>query len=222
MQKPVIGFSCGDLNGIGTEIIIKTLADARILDMCIPVVFASNKSINFNRKTLPDYNLVFASIKEVARLNPKQVNVFNCWEEEVAITPGQLNNAVGDYAYKSLQAAVEALKNGQIDGLVTAPIHKKSIQSAEFNFTGHTPYLKEAFGADDVVMFLVSSNLRVGLLTEHVPVAEVAQHITKEAILSKLKIMNKSLLTDFAIVKPRIAVLGLNPHAGDEGLIGSE
>ncbi|MBA2762348.1 MAG: 4-hydroxythreonine-4-phosphate dehydrogenase PdxA [Segetibacter sp.] len=220
--KPVIGFSCGDINGIGTELIIKTLSDNRILDFCTPVVFASNKSINFYRKALPDVNFTYAAIKDNTKPNIKQVNVFNCWDEEVAITPGQLNEIGGSYAWKSLKAAVEALKNNSIHGLVTAPIHKKNIQSAEFNFSGHTPYLKHAFGVNDVVMLMVASNIRVGLLSEHVPVTELANHISAEAILSKLRIMNDSLAKDFGIDKPKIAVLGLNPHAGDEGLIGKE
>ncbi len=220
--KPVIGFSCGDINGIGTELIIKTLSDNRILDFCTPVVFASNKSINFYRKALPDINFTYAAIKDNTKPNIKQVNVFNCWDEEVAITPGQLNELGGSYAWKSLKAAVEALKNNSIHGLVTAPIHKKNIQSAEFNFSGHTPYLKHAFGVNDVVMLMVASNIRVGLLSEHVPVTELANHISAEAILSKLRIMNDSLAKDFGIDKPKIAVLGLNPHAGDEGLIGKE
>ncbi|HEX8677717.1 MAG TPA: 4-hydroxythreonine-4-phosphate dehydrogenase PdxA [Segetibacter sp.] len=222
LQKPVIGFSCGDMNGIGPELIIKTLEDNRILDFCTPVVFQSNKSINFYRKFLPDVNFPFTIIKDLARPNLKQVNVYNCWEEEVAITPGQLNETGGKYAFKSLKAAVEALQNNQIQGLVTAPIHKKNIQSAEFNYSGHTPYLKAAFGADDVVMLLVASNMRVGLVTEHVPVTEIGSHITFDTILRKLQIMNNSLIKDFGIDKPKIAVLGLNPHAGDEGLIGKE
>lgn len=221
-QKPVIGFSCGDMNGIGPELIIKTLEDNRILDFCTPVVFQSNKSINFYRKFLPEVNFPFTIIKDLARPNLKQVNVYNCWEEEVAITPGQLNETGGKYAFKSLKAAVEALQNNQIQGLVTAPIHKKNIQSAEFNYSGHTPYLKAAFGADDVVMLLVASNMRVGLVTEHVPVTEIGSHITFDTILRKLQIMNNSLIKDFGIDKPKIAVLGLNPHAGDEGLIGKE
>ncbi|MDB5247459.1 MAG: 4-hydroxythreonine-4-phosphate dehydrogenase [Segetibacter sp.] len=222
LQKPIIGFSCGDLNGIGTEIILKTLNDNRILDFCIPVIFASNKSINFYRKLLTDINFAFTVGKDVSKLNFKQVNVINCWEEEVSILPGQLNDTGGKYAFYSLKASVEALQNNHIHGLVTAPIHKKNIQSEEFNYSGHTPYLKSAFGVDDVVMLLVASNMRVGLLTEHVPVTELAGHITKEAILSKLKIMTSSLVKDFGIDKPKIAVLGLNPHAGDEGLIGRE
>jgi 4-hydroxythreonine-4-phosphate dehydrogenase len=221
--KPVIGISCGDLNGIGTELIIKTFSDSRILDHCTPVIFASNKLINFYRKSIPDVtSFNYQSTREFNRLNHKQVNLFSCWEEEIAINPGLLNEIGGKYAVLSLQTAVGALKQKQIDGLVTAPIHKKNIQSADFNFTGHTPYLKEMFGVHDVLMMLCAGNFRVGLVTEHVPVSEIAKHITKESILSKLQIMHASLQKDFGIDKPRIAVLGLNPHAGDEGLIGNE
>jgi 4-hydroxythreonine-4-phosphate dehydrogenase len=222
MHKPVIGFSCGDLNGIGIELIIKSLGDSRMLDFCTPVIFANNKAINFYRKTTPEVNLPFTVVKELTRLNPKQISVVNCWEEEVAIAPGQLNDVGGTYAFKSLKAAVEALQNNQIQGLVTAPIHKKNIQSSEFNYTGHTPYFKDAFKVEDVVMFLVASNIRVGLLTEHVAVTELAGHITTAAIVSKVRIMNNSLIKDFGIDRPKIAVLALNPHAGDEGLIGKE
>ncbi len=222
MNKPVIGITCGDLNGIGTEIIIKTFADHRVLELCTPVIFASNKLINFYRKSLPEANLVYQSIKDFSRLNPKQVNVFNCWEDEVAITPGQLTETGGRYAVKSLQAAIQAIKEGHVHGLVTAPIHKNNVQSAEFNFSGHTPYLKSVAEVPDVLMLLYTANLRVGLVTEHLPINQVAQHITKEAILSKLHLLNKSLKKDFGIDKPKIAVLGLNPHAGDEGLIGTE
>jgi 4-hydroxythreonine-4-phosphate dehydrogenase len=220
--KPVIGISCGDLNGIGLELIIKAFSDNRLLDLCTPVIFASNKVVNFYRKSISEINFNYQSTKEYNRLNNKQVNVFNCWEEEVAINPGQLEDAAGKYAVLSLQTAVAALKQQQIDGLVTAPIHKKNIQSADFNYTGHTPYLKEAFGVNDVVMMLCAGNFRVALVTEHVPVKDIAQYITKENILSKLTIIHKSLQRDFGIDRPRIAVLGLNPHAGDEGLVGKE
>ena len=222
LQKPAIGFTSGDLNGIGLELIIKTLSDHRILEICTPVVFASNKCINFYRKTLPESNFNFSSVKELNRLNPKQVNIFNCWEEEVAITPGQLNEIGGKYALESLKQATQALKDGHIQGLVTAPIHKKNIQSDSFQYTGHTPYFKAFFGVQDVVMFMVAENLRVGLVTEHVTIADVAKNITRENILLKLKIMHNSLQKDFGVDKPKIAVLGLNPHAGDEGLIGNE
>lgn len=221
-QKPVIGFSCGDLNGIGLELIIKSLSDSRILEFCTPVIFANNKSINFYRKTLGDINFSTTIVKDLQRLNPKQPNVYNCWEEDVNITPGMLNETGGQYAFLSLKTAAEALRAELIDGLVTAPIHKKNIQSEEFNFTGHTPFLKDFFKANDVVMLLTASNLRVGLLTEHVPVTELGSHIQKAAILSKLRIMKDSLIKDFGIDRPKIAVLGLNPHAGDEGLIGKE
>jgi len=221
-SKLLIGFTCGDLNGIGIELIIKTLSDSRILDVCTPVIFASNKSINFYRKSLPDINFAYQSIKDFTRVNYKQLNLLNCWEEEVAINAGQLNETGGRYARISLEQGVHALKEGQIQGLVTAPLHKKNIQSPEFNFTGHTPYLQHAFGLNDVLMLLVAENLRVALVTEHVPVKDIAAHISKEGIVNKLRILNESLRRDFGVDKPKIAVLGLNPHAGDEGLVGNE
>jgi 4-hydroxythreonine-4-phosphate dehydrogenase len=221
-QRPVIGISVGDLNGIGTELIIKTFSDPRILELCTPLIFASPKLINFYRKSIPEISFNYQNSKDFSRIAQKQVNVYNCWEEEIAIVPGQLTDIGGSYAVKSLVAAAEALKDKKIQGLVTAPIHKKNTQSAAFNFTGHTPYLKYLFGANDVLMLMVSDNFRVGLVTEHVPLRDVAQYITREAILSKLTILKESLIRDFGIDKPKIAVLGLNPHAGDEGLIGKE
>jgi 4-hydroxythreonine-4-phosphate dehydrogenase len=221
-QRPVIGISIGDLNGIGTELAIKTFSDNRLLEICTPILFASNKLINFYRKSIPDSTFNYQHIKDLSRPFHKQVNLFNCWEEEVAINPGQLTDTGGTYAVKSLIAASEALKDKKIDGLVTAPIHKKNIQSDGFSFTGHTPYLRQFFGLKDVLMLMSSDNFRVGLVTEHVPVSEIVKFITREAILSKLNILKDSLVRDFGIDKPRIAVLGLNPHAGDEGLIGRE
>lgn len=221
-RKPVIGISCGDVNGIGIELIIKTFSDSRILDLCTPVIFASNKVINFYRKSVEESNFSFYHTRDFEKINPKQVNILNCWDEEVTITPGTLNETGGRYAVQSLVAAVDAFKQGKIDALVTAPFHKSNVQSNNFSFTGHTPYLKNVFDAKDVVMMMCASNMRVALVTEHVPISEVAQHITQEAILSKLTIINASLQKDFGINKPRIAVLGLNPHAGDEGLVGNE
>ncbi|RYY46095.1 MAG: 4-hydroxythreonine-4-phosphate dehydrogenase PdxA [Chitinophagaceae bacterium] len=221
-NKPVIGVSCGDLNGVGPEIIIKTFSDARLLEFCTPVIFANNKLINFYRKSLADINFSFSSIKDSTRINPKQVNVYNCWEEDVNITPGQLTDEAGKFAIMSLEIAAGALKAGKLDGLITAPIHKKNIQSETFNYPGHTPFLKQLFEVKEVAMFMVAENMKVALLTEHVPLKDVAQYITKEAIISKLRLMNDSLKKDFAINKPKIAVLGLNPHAGDEGLLGKE
>lgn len=222
LQRPVIGISIGDLNGIGAELIIKTFSDHRLLELCTPLIFASNKLINFYRKSTPEINFNYQSTKDYSRIAPKQINIYNCWEEEIAVEPGKLTDIAGSYAVKSLVAAAEALRDRKIHGLVTAPIHKKNTQSANFNFTGHTPYLKHIFNANDVLMLMVSDTLRVGLVTEHVPVKDIAKAITREAIQSKLRILNESLQRDFGIDKPKIAVLGLNPHAGDDGLIGKE
>lgn len=221
-QKPVIGISIGDVNGIGPEVIVKTFSDPRLLDLCTPVIFASARLINFYKKAAGENPFNFQIIKDTTRIMPRQINVVNCWEEEIDIAPGQITETGGKYAIKSLTMAVEALKENRIDGLVTAPIHKNNTQSAEFAFTGHTPYLKHSFGVNDVVMLMVAGDFRVGLVTEHLPVKEVAAQITREGILSKLAIINNSLIKDFGIDKPRIAVLGLNPHSGDEGLIGKE
>jgi 4-hydroxythreonine-4-phosphate dehydrogenase len=221
-SKPIIGFTCGDLNGIGIELLIKTLGDNRLLEIFTPVIFANNKVINFYRKTLPDINFNYMSIKDNSRVNHKQINIYNCWEEEVAVTPGTLNDTGGKYAVLSLTSAAQALKEGKIAALVTAPIHKKNTQLTDFNFTGHTPYLKSLFGVNDVLMLMCALNMRVGLVTEHIPVNEIATHITKEKIINKLILLNQSLKKDFGINKPKIAVLGLNPHAGDEGLVGKE
>lgn len=220
--KPIIGITCGDINGIGTEVIIKTFADNRILEHCTPIIFASGKLVNFYRKTVPDVHFNYQIIKDFSRIHHKQINVYHCWEEEVSINPGQLNDAGGKYALISLHAAAHALKEGHIQGLVTAPIHKKNVQSTSFNYTGHTPFLKEMTGVKDVLMILYTQQLKVALVTEHVPVNEITQYITRDNLLSKLNLLHHSLRKDFGIDKPRIAVLGLNPHAGDDGLIGRE
>ncbi|MEO5501838.1 MAG: 4-hydroxythreonine-4-phosphate dehydrogenase PdxA [Ginsengibacter sp.] len=221
-KKPVIGVTCGDLNGIGPELIIKTFSDARLLEFCTPVIFANNKVINFYKKGIEGANITFTIIKDFSRINHKQVNLLNVWEEEVPIVAGELNEQGGSYAVKSLLAASEAARNGDIQMIVTAPIHKKNVYSEGFPFTGHTPYLKHFFGAKDVVMLMVAGGFRVGLVTEHVPVKEISQNITRELILSKLLILHAALKKDFNIIKPKIAVLALNPHAGDDGLIGDE
>lgn len=221
-KKPVIGISVGDLNGIGIELIIKTFSDTRIMDFCTPIVFGSNKVINFYRKLSLDFSINYTSIKEISRALPKQLNIINVWEEDVDIQPGQMNETGGKYGVRSLQAAVNALKEKSIDALITAPLHKYTMQSSEFNFTGHTPYLQQAFKADDVLMLMIAENMRVGLLTEHVAIGEVAKQITKEKIIQKINLLKNSLQKDFGIEKPKIAILGLNPHAGDEGLVGKE
>ncbi len=221
-KRPVIGISVGDLNGIGIEIIIKTFSDNRILELCTPIIFGSNRVINFYKKSIPDINLNYVSIKEISKINPKQVNIFTLWEEEIEIQPGQMTETGGKYGVQSLQAAVKALKEKTIDALVTAPLNKFTMQSSEFNFTGHTPFLKEAFRADDVLMLMIADNMKVGLLTEHLAIMDVAKNINKEQIIKKINLLKTSLIKDFGVERPRIAVLGLNPHAGDEGLVGKE
>jgi 4-hydroxythreonine-4-phosphate dehydrogenase len=221
-KKPVIGISCGDINGIGIEIIIKSLSDSRMLDFCTPIIFASNKVINFYRKSVPEINFTFNSTKDFNKINPKQVNVFNCWEDEIPVSPGELNETGGKFAVESLKAATQALKEGIIHALITAPIHKKNVQGNDFDYTGHTPFLKAFFEVKDVLMLMAAGDFRVGLVTEHLPLKDVASHITKESILSKINILHASLKRDFNIDKPKIGVLALNPHAGDEGLIGTE
>lgn len=222
MEKPVIGITTGDINGIGPEIIIKALSDNRILDLCTPIVFSSNKVINYYRRIAVDHQLVFNSTKEMDKLNPKQVNVFNCWEEEVSIQPGVLTEAGGKYAVRSLQVATQCLKDGQLDALVTGPINKSNAQSSNFPYSGHTPFLKDSFEAKDVLMLLYHNDLRVAIATEHIPLEKVAASITTDLLQSKFNLLKDSLVKDFGIDKPRIAVLGLNPHAGDEGSIGNQ
>jgi 4-hydroxythreonine-4-phosphate dehydrogenase len=221
-KGPVIGISVGDVNGIGIELIIKTFSDSRIIDLCTPIIFASNKVINFYRKLMPEVNINYNNIKEVSKANPKQLNILSVWEEDVEITPGQATEIGGKYGVISLQAAVNALKAKEIDALVTAPLNKQTMQSGNFNFTGHTPYLKEAFKAEEVVMLMVAENMKVALLTEHLAIGDVAKNITKEQIIKKISILKTSLKKDFGIDRPKIAVLGLNPHAGDGGLVGRE
>lgn len=222
MEKLKIGISIGDVNGIGLEIIIKTLADSKIFDYCTPIVYGHTKVASFYRRATGVDELNFNVIDHPAKAAPKRANMINCWSEDVKIEPGVTNKEAGKYAFISLERATTDLISGDIDALVTAPINKDTIQSEDFNFPGHTEYLQERGGGGDVLMFLVSDTLRVGVVTGHIPIAKVAESITTEKILSKLKLMDASLRNDFWLRKPKIAVLGLNPHAGDNGLIGNE
>ena len=221
-EKIIVGISQGDINGIGLEVIIKTFEDPQMLEICTPVVFGSNKTASFHRKTLNIEDFSFNQIREISELNHKRANIINVYEEEVAIEFGKQTETGGKYALKSLEAAAYALAQGKIDVLVTAPINKENIQSPDFKFPGHTEYLDEKFGDGNSLMFLVSDTLRVAVVTGHIPVTQVAQGLTTEKILKKIHVLNKSLKEDFAIRKPKIAVLGLNPHAGDNGVIGNE
>ena len=221
-DKIKIGISIGDVNGIGLEVIIKSLAELQILDYCTPIVYGHTKVASYHRKALGMSDFAFNVISSADAANPKKVNMINCWEEDVKIDLGVANEIGGKYALISLEKSTDDLVSGAIDALVTAPINKHNIQSETFKFPGHTEYLQERSGSSDVLMFLLSEDIRVGVVTGHIPLTSVAQSITKEKIVKKLVMMNESLKKDFWIEKPKIAVLGLNPHAGDNGLLGSE
>ncbi len=219
-ENIIVGISVGDLNGIGSEVILKTFEDIRMLELCTPVIFANVKILSFLKK---EFNLAAAihGIDKLDQLVVGKINVLNVWREGVNLEFGKNDDVVGGYAVKSFIAATNALKDGFVDVLVTAPINKYNIQSDDFKFPGHTDYLnKELTG--DALMLMVHDDLRVGLLTDHVPVNEVAKKLTERLILSKIQTVIKTLKQDFEIEKPKIAVLGLNPHSGDNGVIGDE
>lgn len=220
--KPRIGITMGDLNGIGPEIIIKTLSDHRIVSMMTPVIYGSGRALSFYKKLMNNEEFNYSQVKAKGQFTAKQINVVNCWEDVIEITPGKASKETGKTALLSLQKACEEIKEGLLDALVTAPIDKHSIHSEEFPFKGHTEYLTVTFGATESLMLLVGDKLRLGLVTEHVPVKDIASFITRERVESKFKLLEQSLRKDFGISKPKIAILGLNPHAGDGGLIGSE
>lgn len=222
VNKPRIGITMGDPNGVGPEVVLKALSDNRLLNMITPVVYGSSKVISFYKKQLNIEEFNYSQVRNKGQFASKNINVINCWEENMEILPGKPTPQAGKAAFIALKQATEELKEGIIDALVTAPIDKHSIHSPEFPFKGHTEYLTQFFGAQDSLMFMVSDSLRVGLVTEHISIRDVPEAITRERIESKLRIMEYSLRNDFGIAKPRIAVLGLNPHAGDNGLIGQE
>lgn len=221
-EKLRVGITLGDINGIGPEVIIKSFLDERVFKQFTPVVFGNPRVISFYRKQFQIEKLQYTTVKSLQQLSTNSLNIFPVWEEEVAIQPGKPDEISGKYAFLSLQAACDALKAGDIDLLVTAPINKKFIHSEQFHFKGHTHFLADTFEEKEVLMFMISDDLKVGLVTEHIPVTEVAAAISSEKIVAKLRLMQRSLKADFGIDKPKIAVLGLNPHAGDDGLIGSE
>lgn len=222
-EKIKVGISIGDLNGIGSEIVIKTFEDPRMLDFCTPVVFANAKLMTFFKKRYGS-SINFQGIATASDVIGGKINVVNVWKENVDIDFGKEDKKIGEYAFKSLEAAVSALKMGQIDVLVTAPINKSTIQSEAFNFPGHTDYLAKELNGDSL-MFMIAPEglgLKVGLLTDHVAVKDVSEHITPELIMKKVEVVYKTLQQDFRIRKPKIAVLGINPHSGDNGVIGRE
>jgi 4-hydroxythreonine-4-phosphate dehydrogenase len=219
-DKIVVGISIGDINGIGSEIILKTFEDSRMLEFCTPVIYASVKLMSFYKKHF-EIDINFHGIDKIEDLVPKKINVLNVWKEHVDVSFGEENPTGGEYAIKSLKEAVSDLKNTKIDALVTAPINKSNIQSEGFNFPGHTDYLAQELEGESL-MLLISENLRIGLLTDHVAVKDVVKNITRERIDKKINTIHQTLIEDFGIDKPKIAVLGINPHTGDNGVIGEE
>lgn len=218
-----VGITHGDINGIGYEVILKTFSDQRMTELCVPIIYGSSKVAAYHRKALdlPAVNINVVSRAEEAGLN--RVNIINCVEDDIKVELTQSTPVAGRAAYKALEAAVADLKSGAIDVLVTAPINKHNIQNAQFHFPGHTEYLEQTLGdGQKALMILMTDTLRVALVTGHIPVSQVPSQITVENIVTKLQVFNQSLKQDFTIVKPRIAVLALNPHAGDNGVIGNE
>lgn len=221
-NKPVIGITHGDINSISYEIITKALADNRIFDFFTPVVYGSSKVASYYRKMLNVSDFAFNLIKKADMANPKRANIININDQEIKIEAGKSTSIAGELALHSLESAIDDLKKGLIDVMVTAPINKYNIQSKDFHFPGHTEYLASKFDAKDYLMLMVSNSIRIGVVTGHIPLRDVADTITEELLMHKIKILHQSLLQDFGIRNPRIAILGINPHASDNGLLGAE
>lgn len=216
-----LGISIGDINGIGLEVILKTFSDDRIYSLCTPVVYGSAKVLSYHKNILKDSNIAFNNIPDPSRAQEGKLNLVNCWNETANIMLGKLTEEGGKYAVISLDKMTRDLREGLLDAVVTAPVNKKALDLAQFPYPGHTEYFEDVFGGESL-MTLVQDQLRVALVTNHLPVSEVAGHITKDRVLRKIQALNQTLIQDFGIESPNIAVLGLNPHAGDEGAIGTE
>jgi len=219
-EKIKVGISIGDLNGIGGEIILKVFEDIRILELCTPIIFASVKTVSFLKRHFKS-DIILNGIHKSDQALHGKVNIVNVWNEDVKIEFGKEDPKIGEYAIKSLRAATEALKLNDVDILITAPINKHNIQSKDFNFPGHTDFLAKELGGKSL-MFMVAGSLKIGLLTDHVPIKNITSNISKELIESKIDLIYNSLMIDFGIRRPKIAVLGINPHTGDGGVIGEE
>ena len=222
-RKPIVGITQGDGNGIGYEVIIKSLADSRILESFTPVIYGSSKLFGFYRKLIHNIEDIDTYVVNSARdAKPRKVNIVNCLPDNTFVEPGQSTPEAAKSAIRALECAVRDIKSGDIDVLVTAPINKRAMSQEGFGYTGHTEYLEKEFGVKDVAMIMVSSTLKVAVVTGHIKLKDVASSITAEKIVGKLRLMKESLQRDFGIDNPRIAVLGLNPHCGDGGLLGDE
>ena len=221
-NKVIVGISQGDINGIGLEVVLKTLLEPGIADICTPVLFSSQKTVSYYRKVLGLEEFSFNPMREFSQINSKKVNVFVCYEEEVNIEMGKLTEVGGKYAYISLEKATQALLDKNIDVLVTAPINKSNIQGDNFKFVGHTEYLGSMLSGDPLMLMCSENGLRIAVATGHIPLKEVHSKLTIDGVARKILQLHESLIKDFGVRKPKIAVLGLNPHAGDGGAIGNE
>ncbi|MBR1959167.1 MAG: 4-hydroxythreonine-4-phosphate dehydrogenase PdxA [Bacteroidales bacterium] len=222
-RKLVVGITQGDGNGIGYEVIIKALADERMLDLCTPVIYGSSKIFGFYKKQIHNIDQINTNVISSAKdVHQKRVNIVNCLPENVFVEPGQSTAESAKAAMTSLERAVADIKEGYIDVLVTAPINKRAMVGEGFGYTGHTEYLEKEFGVDEVAMIMVCDRLKVGVVTGHIALKDVVKSISREKIVRKLRLMKDSLERDFGIDAPKIAVLGLNPHCGDGGLLGDE
>jgi 4-hydroxythreonine-4-phosphate dehydrogenase len=217
---PRVGISIGDINGIGPEIVLKAFEDPRMLEFCTPVIFAHTKMLSFLKRHFK-LNLKYQGVSTTEKIIDGKINVVQTWKDNPKIEFGEEHKSAGAFAIKSLRAAVNALKEEHVDVLVTAPIHKKNIQADDFNFPGHTDFLEQELGGD-ALMFMVSDNIKVGLFTDHVPLKDISSRITPELIKKKIKTIKQSLEQDFRVNRPKIAVMGINPHTGDDGVIGKE
>ena len=217
-----VGISIGDINGIGPEVIMKALNDSRMLDNCTVVIYGSSKVLNFHKKPLGLQDFNYVSIKSADEVKSRKINVINIWDEEITFELGKATESGGKYAFESLESATKDLASGKVDVLVTAPISKDAMGKMGFKFPGHTEYLADMAGQEEALMLMVSPTLRVGLVTSHIALKDVPTAVTTEKVFAKIKAFNESLKKDFGIRRPRIAVFGVNPHAGENGKMGSE
>ena len=220
-QKIKVGISVGDLNGIGIEVILKTFNDNRMIDFCTPIIFGSSKVISQHRKALDFQDFSFNTINTINDAHPKKANLLNIWKEDIDITLGESSEVSGKYAFNSIKTACKALIDGKVDVLVTAPINKSSIQRKVKEFVGHTEFLQSNFEGESL-MIMVSEVMKIAFVTGHIPLSEVKTAISTENIIKKTNQLNQSLIADFGCRKPKIAIIGLNPHAGENGMLGTE
>ncbi len=221
-RKIRLGITHGDFNGISYEVIIKSLSDNRIVDFFTPVVYGLSRVMSYNRKNMNLHDFNYNTVRDSSAIRNNKINLVSLTEDEIRIEYGKSSPEAGKYAHMALDRAVKDLKNNKINAVVTAPISKENIHSEEFDFPGHTEYFANQFEVEDYLMLMVSDSLKIGTVTGHIPLVDVAPTLSEELILSKIKVLENSLKVDFGIEKPRIAILGLNPHAGENGNIGTE